>query len=68
MIPARVSMVPEGPDEPAQVILDRDYLRAREAEERDAADRSSCMVKDVHVEMADLYAQLRCDLDAKPFT
>lgn len=34
---------------------DAAYLRAREIEEREAAERSSCMVKDVHLELADEY-------------
>jgi hypothetical protein len=37
-------------------VSDVAYLRARSEEERDAAERSSCMVRDVHLEMAELYA------------
>lgn len=37
---------------------ERGYFREREAEERDAAAAASCMVKDVHLELADLYAEL----------
>lgn len=33
------------------------YHRARAIEEREAAARSSCMVRDVHLELADLYAE-----------
>lgn len=32
------------------------YLRARESEERDAAADACCMVKDVHLELAEAYA------------
>lgn len=31
------------------------YLRARELEEREAAAAASCMVKDVHLELAEEY-------------
>ena len=34
---------------------DRAYFRERAAQERDAAQRASCMVRDVHLELAELY-------------
>ena len=37
------------------MTVDRVYFRERAAEERDAAARASCMVKDVHLELAELY-------------
>jgi len=37
---------------------DRSYFRERAIEERDAAAEASCMVKDVHLELAELYEEL----------
>jgi len=34
----------------------RAYFRQRAAEEQDAAAQASCIVRDVHLEMAELYA------------
>jgi len=34
---------------------DRAYYRDRAAQERAAAARASCMVRDVHLELAELY-------------
>lgn len=36
---------------------DRSYFRERAIEEQEAATQASCMVKDVHLELAELYAQ-----------
>ena len=40
---------------------DQQYFRAREAQERQAARRSSCIVRGVHEEFAELYAELAAD-------
>lgn len=56
---------PQTGDEGDAAILGRSYLLAREAEELKAADRSSCRVRDVHVELAELYAETRSRLETK---
>ena len=47
---------------------DRSYFRERAIEERDAAAEASCMVKDVHLELAELYEELGSgeSKDARP--
>jgi len=37
---------------------DRSYYRDRAAAERAAAARASCMIKDVHLELAELYEDM----------
>ena len=37
------------------VRQDRSYFRERAVEEQEAAAHASCMVKDVHLELAELY-------------
>lgn len=54
---------PQTDDEGDADILGRSCLLAREGEELEAAARSSCMVKDVHVELAELYAETRSRLE-----
>jgi hypothetical protein len=44
---------------------ERSYFRARAAEEKDAAERSSCIVRDVHLELLELYTQADAELAAR---
>lgn len=48
-----------------EIETDADFYRRREAQERAAAAASSCMVKDVHLDMAEAYAELVADDDAE---
>lgn len=45
---------------------DENYFRRREVEERQAARLSSCVVRDVHEEFAELYAARALDPES-PF-
>ena len=54
---------PQRGDEGDAATLGSSYLLAREAEELEAAERSSCMVRHVHVELAELYAETRNRLE-----
>ena len=47
------------------VAQDRAYYRERAIEERDAAAEASCIVRDVHLELAELYEDLGADIPAE---
>ncbi len=46
--------------------MDRDYLRKREAEEREAADKATDGARTIHLELAKLYALRLSRADVEP--